>query len=877
MTTTPTPTPTPSPALPSVTRPAGSLLGRRPGPVTGGLLAAGAASVAAIVLGYILSPAARGPGPRMVVADVSSAWAAFYAMLCCGLAARRVLPAERRAWAWIAVGCGAFLAGQLAWNYFELWLRVGPPYPSPADIGYLALYPCCGVAVGTLVRSQPQRHPEPQLALDAGLVTFTAVALTYAVLVAPMLEAGGPPLAVATSIGWAVASVAVLWLILRQMVERRGFPLGAAGLVTLGLSALAVTNIFYALRALDGTFVSGAGLELGRDAGLLLIAGGAVLAREYGAAPDARASALSSDAARTVAVLIAVAGIVALAVAGALRPAAAVATAPWVAAGVAIIGARFVYALRADRRYTELLEREVAAQTRSLMDSLAATAAAERNLRLVMEAVPEAIVVLDRAGRAVDMNATARAMVGATDPAAPAPSILDFLDAEAGPTVRENLEASFEGEVRRFEVLFRRREGGRGTRAMLYAPIREGWRVSTVLALVRDVTDQRRTESQLQQAEKLAAMGQLVSGVAHEINNPAAIISGFAQTLLLDDLKPEHREMAQMIYDEATRIGRITQNLLAFARAGGKERTLVDLNDTLRRTFALRSYHLSTLNVAISLELDPTDPKIWANASEVQQLLLNLVINAEQALMTVDTPRTMTIRSTSTEQEVQFEVADSGPGVAPEIRGRVFDPFFTTKPEGVGTGLGLSICYGIVREHGGRIWLESEPGRGARFLVALPRDPRSDARTVPDTPATPGASASRVRVLVLDDEAGLRNALLRYLTRRGIEAIGVGDGGEALRTLKHRDFDVIVSDVRMPGMSGRDFIAQLRRERPDLVARLIFSTGDSFTADTIALLQDAGVPTVTKPFDFGALEQLVRQVARGDPPPHPTGASRDEG
>src|SRR2546425_877197 len=145
-------------------------------------------------------------------------------------------------------------------------------------------------------------------------------------------------------------------------------------------------------------------------------------------------------------------------------------------------------------------------------------------------------------------------------------------------------------------------------------------------------------------------MGQLVSGVAHEINNPAAIISGFAQTLLLDDLKPEHREVLQMMYDEATRIGRITSNLLAFARAGSTQRALVDMNDIARRTFALRSYHLSTLNIAVSLDLDPSEPKIWADASELQQVILNLLINAEQALVTVD-----------------------------GARSKIFDPFFTTK------------------------------------------------------------------------------------------------------------------------------------------------------------------------------------------------------
>src|SRR2546426_1119082 len=444
--------------------------------------------------------------------------------------------------------------------------------------------------------------------------------------------------------------------------------------------------------------------------------------------------------------------------------------------------ARFAHSLRVDRRYADLLENEVAHQTRSLMDSLAATAEAERNLRLVMDAVPD----------------------------------------------------------------------------------RGGGKIARVLVLARDVTDQKRTEAQLQQAEKLTAMGQLVSGVAHEINNPAAIISGFAQTLLLDDLKPEHRDMLQMVYDEATRIGRITSNLLAFARAGGKERTLVDLNDIVRRTFALRSYHLSTLNITVSLQLDRDDPKIWADASELQQVLLNLLINAEQALVTVEPPRTITVRTRAGEHEAVLEIADSGPGIPPEIRAKIFDPFFTTKAEGVGTGLGLSICYGIAHEHGGRIWLESEPGTGARFFVALPRDPRHDARAPlePAAPAPPPTAATgALTVLVIDDETALRNALLRFLGRRGIQGHGAADGTEALGLLGQRDFDVIISDVRMPGMSGGEFLERLRRERPELTARVVFSTGDTFAPETATLIRESGVPTVTKPFDFAALERVVREVA----------------
>ncbi|MGH7606817.1 MAG: two-component system sensor histidine kinase NtrB, partial [Gemmatimonadales bacterium] len=338
-------------------------------------------------------------------------------------------------------------------------------------------------------------------------------------------------------------------------------------------------------------------------------------------------------------------------------------------------------------------------------EALGATASAERSLRLVMESVPDAITVLDQEGRVLDGNVAGRELMAGGGGRGFA-----WLDAVDARLARENLAAAFAGKLCRFEVPFRRGDGTEGTSAVLFAPVREGGRIPKVMALARDITEQRRTQGQLQQAEKLAAMGQLVSGVAHEINNPAAIISGFAQTMLLDALTPEQRETMQMVYDEATRIGRITSNLLAFARAGGKERMLVSLNDTVRRTFALRSYYLTTLTIGVTLELDETDPKTWASGSEMQQMLLNLLINAEQALAGVEGRRAITIRTVNLDDRVRLQVCDSGPGVAADIQGKIFDPFFTTKPEGSGTGLGLSICYGIVHDHGGEIWLDSEPG-----------------------------------------------------------------------------------------------------------------------------------------------------------------------
>jgi len=465
--------------------------------------------------------------------------------------------------------------------------------------------------------------------------------------------------------------------------------------------------------------------------------------------------------------------------------------------------------------------------------------------------------VLDQGGRVLDSNAAGRRMF------APDQSVFQRLDATAAAFARENLAAAFSGELRQFEVPYQTPGGADGVSAILYAPVREGPRVTKVLALARDVTDHRRTQAQLQQAEKLAAMGQLVSGVAHEINNPAAIISGFAQTLLLDDLPPEQRETVQMMYDEATRIGRITSNLLAFARAGGRERALVDLNDVVRRTYALRSYHLTTLNIKVALELDPSDPTAWANGSELQQMLLNFLINAEQALTTVEWRREITIRTAAADERVRLQVADTGPGVAHDIQGRIFDPFFTTKPEGRGTGLGLSICYGIVHDHGGRIWVDSDPGHGAGgavFTVELPRDQRARRRLTPRPMMGPVLPDESLTVLIVDDEEGLRRAVLNFLKRRGIDATAVADGVEALRALRERRFDVILSDVRMPGMNGRQFLERLRQEHPAMVSRVILTTGDTFAPDTAALLQESGAPSLVKPFDFAKLETLLREV-----------------
>jgi PAS domain S-box-containing protein len=827
-------------------------------------IAVAAVSLAAILLGYVAVPVAG--RPRQLVADAALTWCAGLAAAYC-LAAWRALRGRSTAgiWAWLAAGCAVWLLGQLAWDYTEVLARRQPGYPSLADVGFVGIYLCLLGAARTIAHDRPRRPAAPELTLDLLLVGFTIAALAYRAILVPLQASAAPPVAVLTSIGWSAGGIAVIWLLLREMLRRAPYPLAAAGLVSLGLGILSLTNIAYGTFMLTRSFPPGNLLDLGWVAAFLVIAvaaSGAVARADTApreAEPDATAG-------RAIALVLGLAALLVVAVTSALSSRPDPVSAVLIAIAVAITGVRFFYALRLDQRYAERLERDVAART--------------RRLQALMGAVPDVILVLDGDGRILETNLRFRTN-GASGLQTPPEvdllgrSVFDLLEPEPGALVRTHLLAALGGEVCRFEVPFRTAgEDATHVFSAVLAPVaRQAGEPPKILALGRDITDQRRTEGQLQQAEKLAAMGRLVSGVAHEINNPAAIISGFAQILLRDPLGADHREMVQMVFDEATRIGRITQNLLAFARGGGRERAAIDLNDVARRTFALRAYNLSTGNVEVTLDLDPAGPRVWGNATQLQQTLLNLLLNAEHAVAGGPGPRRISCRTRGGAEEIRVDITDNGPGVPAEVRDRIFDPFFTTKTEGAGTGLGLSICYGIVREHGGRIWAEAAPpgngGGGSVFCIALPFDARAQA-PVPPLPdpalepaadAVPPVAAGRLRVLLAEDEGALRRAAAKFLERDGITVHAVADGAAALDALAAGEFDVIVSDIRMPGVGGREFVARLRRDRPDLLGRLLFLTGDTLAADTASLLHDVGAPSLAKPFQFAALERLIRTIA----------------
>jgi two-component system NtrC family sensor kinase len=388
-------------------------------------------------------------------------------------------------------------------------------------------------------------------------------------------------------------------------------------------------------------------------------------------------------------------------------------------------------------------------------------------------------------------------------------------------------------------------------------------------ALIRDVSDRRKHEDQsrdlhhqLLQSEKMAALGQTISGVAHELNNPLATILSWAERLAEHPADEKTRRGLEIILGEAERAARIVRNLLTFARKRQTTRMMVDLNDIVHETLALRGDEAGAARIAVTETLAPDLPEVFADGHQIKQVILNLIINAEQAMLAAHGrgALTVTTRHEGDRESVVLEVSDDGPGIAAEAQSKVFDPFYTTKDVGKGTGLGLSVAYAIVQEHGGRIWLTSQAGRGTSFFVELPvagqaLSPRKS------TPAPLSLEAFKgVRVLVVEDEPALAAAVSEALTDAGFVVERAGDGEEGLTRLAQGTFDLIVCDLKMPRIDGMQFYRAMAAAAPALARRVIFVTGAVAGTDAERFLEETGCRWLAKPFRLGDLLRAARDA-----------------
>ena len=389
-----------------------------------------------------------------------------------------------------------------------------------------------------------------------------------------------------------------------------------------------------------------------------------------------------------------------------------------------------------------------------------------------------------------------------------------------------------------------------------------------LVVMVEDVTEQQALETQLVQSEKLAAVGQLVSGVAHELNNPLTSIAGLSEFLLEQkELGKKDRGHLQVIHEQAQRAGRIVRNLLTFARQGASERVPVDLNDVVRRTLSLMTYDLKLKEISVQRELNSTLPDVLGDRHGLQQVVLNLVTNAAQAVAENPRERSREISvSTWFDGQVHLRVSDTGPGIPDDLVQSVFTPFFTTKEPGKGTGLGLSITYSIVQSHGGQITIEPRnPSGGAAFRVDLPPAPAGAPRPaltpVHGTPLPETPPAIKRTILLVDADPAVQRTIKALFARDGHDVEVAGDPQHALDLAERGGFDLVITDARAmaPGKRGTMLAEELVTRLPALRERIIVATGDvrPSTEETLARL---GVRYVRKPFNLRDLRVAAARL-----------------
>jgi two-component system NtrC family sensor kinase len=508
-------------------------------------------------------------------------------------------------------------------------------------------------------------------------------------------------------------------------------------------------------------------------------------------------------------------------------------------------------------------------QALAFAHAIESTAAAEQERAVVLEAIAEGVVVVGADERVLSCNPSAERILGASASGIGwsavaedgSPVAVDDLPAKV--TLATGLPVSdrllgvkrLDGQV--VWLLVNARPLFRGGQAVPYA---------TTVSFA-DLTERRRIAEELRrqrdtlyQTEKIAAMGELLAGVAHELNNPLAVVVGQANLLKRAAGQSPYAERTEKINKAAERCARIVRNFLALARQNPPERSRVALNQVVQEALELVAYTLRVDGVEVQLDLSNDLPALWADAHQLHQVVVNLITNAHHALRGSPAPRrvTVTTQYEAARARVRLEISDTGSGILPEVLERIFEPFFTTKPAGQGTGLGLSLCKGIVESHGGTIIVESHPGAGALFGVELPV-PDAPAELTPGTAtdARAGALTRQYSILIVDDEPEVSDVLAEILSAEGHRVDTTTDGELALARLADGGVDLVFSDLRMPGLDGRSLYAEATRRRPELTNRFVFMSGDTLSSELSEFFEKVTTPVLAKPFGIEDVQRVL--------------------
>jgi two-component system NtrC family sensor kinase len=480
------------------------------------------------------------------------------------------------------------------------------------------------------------------------------------------------------------------------------------------------------------------------------------------------------------------------------------------------------------------------------------------------DALADGVAMVDDAGRIRRANRSLAAVAGADIPAVVGQSLGETLFRDPG--VVHDLLAAVRQTGNTRTVTERARDGIRVLRVTA-SPLRgdqAGWAVT----LIEDITEQKALEAHLIQSEKLAAMGQLVSGVAHELNNPLTSILGLAEFLLETPNAPAHEHVG-VIREQADRAARIVRDLLAFARRGPAVSEPVDLNAVARRAAGLMEYELRLRGIVMDWDLTRGIPRVAGNPHELEQVVLNLLANATHAVHELPADRRrIGMRTWATGGVAALAVSDSGPGIPADLKGRVFDPFVTSKGPGQGTGLGLSICYRIVETHGGMIHAEDAPGGGTTFVIELPvRSDLPERAAEGDRQRTlrPSGGMSTVprgrRILLMDDDPAVQRTIAALFAHEGQQVQQARDAAHALELLRDGGYDLIIVDARAAVSAGERLADVIRTRHPDVRPRTILLTAD-VREETDRWLAGMGVPYFRKPFNVRELRTAAAEILK---------------
>ena len=386
---------------------------------------------------------------------------------------------------------------------------------------------------------------------------------------------------------------------------------------------------------------------------------------------------------------------------------------------------------------------------------------------------------------------------------------------------------------------------------------------------VREITERKKLEQQLRQSEKLSALGQLIAGVAHELNNPLAVITGYAQLLTRRSTGDAKLQVDMLkIQRESERAAKIVRNLLTFARPREPHMIAVDLNRLILNVVETHEGELLQNHIECRQQIAADLPKTMADPHQIEQVVTNLVVNSIQALSTHDGPRILEVTTELCGKSIRLTVADSGPGIPAEVVTKIFDPFFTTKSPGKGTGLGLSISHSIIQEHRGKIWVQSERGKGTKFFIELLLVGCDEDTIVVEAPVAASVNdpnAAQYSLLIVDDEPGIVEVLKAALGESGYTIETAANGGEALERLERAKYDLIISDLCMPGIDGETLYKTLQKTKPELAKRMIFVTGDTVSTKSRAFLEWTGNRWFSKPFDLEEIARVVSNYLRDEP------------